>query len=54
MYYHSGYQNSIFLADGWPGGGRHRCRRRGIAVVADDAVPVDRRLRVRPFLSAVE
>lgn len=51
---HSGYQNSIFVAAGGPGGGRHRRRRRGIAFVADDAVPIDRRLRVRPFLSAAE
>lgn len=51
---HSGYRTSIFVAAGGPDGGRHRRRRRGIAVVADDAVPIGRRLRVFPFLTAAE
>ena len=50
----SGYWNQSFLAAGGPDVGRHRRRRRSIAVVADDAVPADRCLRVRPFLGAAE
>jgi len=51
---HSGDQNSTIVAAGGPDGGRLRRRRRGIAVIADDAVPTGRRLRIRPFLSAAE
>jgi len=41
---------SIFLVVGGPGRSRYRCRWRGAASVADDAVPVGRRFRVRPIL----
>jgi hypothetical protein len=45
---------SIHLVVGGPGRSRYRCRWRGTASVADNAIPVGRRFRVRPILRAAE
>ena len=45
---------SIYLVVGGPGRGRYRCRWRGTASVANNAIPVGRRFRVRPILKATE
>jgi len=45
---------SIHLVVGGPGRSRYRCRRRGTAFVADNAIPAGRRFRVRPILREAE
>ncbi len=45
---------SILLVVGGPDRSRFRCHWRGAASVADDAVSVGRRLRVRPILRSAE
>lgn len=50
----SGCNYSIHLVIGGPDRSRYRCRWRGAASVADDAVPVGRRFRVRPILRKAE
>jgi len=45
---------SIHLVVGGPGRSRYRCRWRGTAFVAYNAIPVGRRFRVRPILREAE
>jgi len=45
---------SIHLVVGRLGRSRYRCRWRSTASVADNAIPVGRRFRIRPILRAAE
>jgi len=45
---------SIHLVIDGLGRGRYKCRWRGTAFVADNAIPVGRRFRIRPILRKAE